>query len=621
VSVAGLMNGGFADVSTAARDFVEWVEDRVADFTPFDWVLLALAAFALWWIFASVRAVTRLGPLEVEPLEQDGEVKDQAEVKGLTSGLREHLAHSGLAPPAEVPASTPQTDLISAIEASNIPQGAWIAKVLEMLPKPPRPIRYRVSGTLIGKPDSGECGISFWLRPSRSGSELLATIENKQSHAEAVECAAAMIFVHISGDAVYVFPSWARWRKVAAFEADRDGLLAREEGRLDVARLAFEIARREEPRNLLPRMQLASLAEREAALPGCIRPERVRAGALAAYIEAATERPDVVEARYRSSILCSELAAWWAASGDEEAARQQVAEAVGMAGSSSEKVELTLRTLAEGEAETVHQMLRRPYVLLRKGRLRNRYEPRGLRRREMKRAACITTHCLEVRRYTDARAFGLRAAAKLALRRLSVRFWHLIPGASRGWQAHYNAGCFYALLHEREERRKATKRQRWITRRLRRRRSLRWILRILRLRKPYRIARMRRLRLRAYKHLTLASEEARERLDAQWLAKGDPDLESLRADPEDEWTLLLRRHSGVPRGMPELRRLPDPAWGDPARRRNGWIAATLALLVPSAVQAPDLDAFALVTLVAAGLTAIRASLAHREAGRLDATEA
>lgn len=460
------------------------------------------------------------------------------DLKALTARLREHLAKSGLAPPTEVPASTPQTDLISAIEASNIPQGAWIAKVLEIMPKPPSPTRYRVSGTLIGKPGSGKCGISFWLRPSRAGSELLDTVEGKRSHADAVECAAAMIFRHISNDAVYVFPSWARWRTVEALESYLLGMRAREAGRFRTAREHFNDAREREPRNLLARMQLASLSELEARQRRDGRPATrartttIQARTLGTYLEAAIERPTLVEARYRTSILSGVLAS--EVRKLPRVDRALLRQIIGLQNVEADDLADKLQDLAEEESEAVRQMLHAWYVLLRRGRLRNRYEPRGLQRRELKRAVCITDQCLSVRD----RVTHWWTGADLWRRRASVRLWHLIPGASRGWQAHYNAGCFYALLHERERDLPGTSVDH---------------------------ARMRGLRRRAYKHLNLASEEGRERLDPQWLETGDPDLDTLRKQNEIEWRLLNRRHRGTRRTTPEIHEFPARAWPYPLR--------------------------------------------------------
>ena len=85
---------------------------------------------------------------------------------------------------------------------------------------------------------------------------------------------------------------------------------------------------------------------------------------------------------------------------------------------------------------------------------------------------------------------------------------------------------------------------------------------------------LRTLRRRAYEELRVAIDQAGDELPADWLLKGDPDLQSLRDDPD--WQLLARRYKRiVTQGdtcPPEDTWLPPTVWGDPHRRANEWRA-------------------------------------------------
>lgn len=102
------------------------------------------------------------------------------------------------------------------------------------------------------------------------------------------------------------------------------------------------------------------------------------------------------------------------------------------------------------------------------------------------------------------------------------------------------------------------------------------------------------LRRRAYKELGHAIDEGRSELSYDWFAAADPALDALRAADEPEWRVLTKRLGGVGTVRETDRettlrsphvvlapyaerrvdpRLPEPAWGDPRRRRNAWFIA------------------------------------------------
>ena len=212
--------------------------------------------------------MTNLGPVDVTTLDFDGKEEDKPKVHALTALLRERLAKTGLLPPPAVPAGSPQTNLIAAIETSGAPQAAWIAKLLEILPQPPRAPEFKLSGALLGAParqDSNDdanadahpaladtkddanadaqaspadpkddanadaqpppadtpaaggevgesCGLAYWLQPKRQGRMQVEKVDRQSTHADAIESAAADIFLSISRDAAHLFPPWSRWQ-------------------------------------------------------------------------------------------------------------------------------------------------------------------------------------------------------------------------------------------------------------------------------------------------------------------------------------------------------------------------------------------------------------------------
>jgi hypothetical protein len=191
---------------------------------------------------------------------------------------------------------------------------------------------------------------------------------------------------------------------------------------------------------MLPRLQLAALLEQKGSA-------RRLADALAQYLEIATEWPSLVEARYRASVVAATLASM---TGElTPTSRDSLAKSLGVDGGSKPLNE-ALSKRAKTESRSVLKLLQPYYTLLREGRLRSRYEPQGADRRELKRAVAISRHCLGLR------SIGVKTGFTVTLeiwgRRALVRWWHMALGRpSVGWQAHYNAACFYALLQERQE--------------------------------------------------------------------------------------------------------------------------------------------------------------------------
>src|SRR5262245_3842607 len=106
----------FANVFTDLGNWLSGIQSWLSDVTAIEWFLLAAAAAALLWVWASVKAATTLGPIEVVPIEQDASASNPQ--RQLTARLRERISEVGLRPPPSVPGGAPYANLLSAIEAS-----------------------------------------------------------------------------------------------------------------------------------------------------------------------------------------------------------------------------------------------------------------------------------------------------------------------------------------------------------------------------------------------------------------------------------------------------------------------------------------------------------------------
>jgi hypothetical protein len=444
-----------------ARDVVDWIEDLVGGFSAADWVLLALAGFAIYWTYAWLRSLTRLGPIELEPLEYDGEAG--AKVLALTATLRQELSRAGLAPPPAVPAGTPQANLIAAVETSPIPQAAWIGKVLELLPGPPQPQSFKLSGTLRGDEAAvatsdaaaaAGCGISFWLRPLQAGTPLLQTVDGRPDHATAIRRAAALIYVHIAQRAVEAFPLWARWQTVEALEIYLKGHAELDAGEILEGCARLQAAAACSPFNALARLELANLYEQRAEGDATnqkakLVAAKVRTRALRQYLEVLEEWPGLVEARYRLSVAVAALAS--ACEGLNVNGRKAVHATLQLDGTTPDGLVAELRDLAAREASGVLQVLKPWYVLLREGRLRSQFEPRGHDRRVLKHTAAIAKHGIRLKALPD--SAKLHRRVEVWYRGRAVHIGHLVLGLGNlSWNAEYNAACFDAILLARRKR-------------------------------------------------------------------------------------------------------------------------------------------------------------------------
>jgi len=432
----------FKWLQIAARNALTCLADTVAAVSAVGWVFVALAVLALLWVWAGMHASTRLGPIEVTPLEHDGQ--RQAALHSLIAAFRERLSRCGLTPPPTVPEGAPQANLIKAVEGSAIPQGATIARLLELLPSPPRPAQYKFTGTLSGQEDPAEsaCGVSFWLQPMNGGTPYLQTVAAYPTHTEALTHAASDIYLHIAKATPDAFPLWVRWHTREGLEAYLEGCDLRKQGDFTQAVESLEQAIIDSPFNALAALQLANLEEQRAAVGSQTWTIAfLQTRALQRYLAVGRLWPTLVEARYRSSVTAAALATTYTALNQPQ--QQAIALLLALA-PSTEGVTRRLRQLADRESSATLQLLKPWYTLARENRLRNQFESKGRERSSLRHTARISRHCVRVRRMNAETGGGSQFMVRYDDAR--VHIIHMLLGkANVTWQGRYNAACFDAL--------------------------------------------------------------------------------------------------------------------------------------------------------------------------------
>lgn len=162
------------------------------------------------------------------------------------------------------------------------------------------------------------------------------------------------------------------------------------------------------------------------------------------------------------------------------------------------------------------------WLVVNEGRFRHRFEPTGQERRQLKKALGISRTAIRARRASR------RSREKVGVRAMGQPWWiawvywryMFARGPIAGWQAHYNAACFYALLPLAREP-AAGKRWSWIAGEL-----------------------SSHLRGRALAHLTHAIDDAPNgALSFVYVRDEDRDLEVLRRCDNDEFQRIVRRLS------------------------------------------------------------------------------
>jgi hypothetical protein len=480
------------DLRTFLHDQFGSFEDWLGRVTVFEWVLLGLALALILWVVAKVRSATTLGPIEVATIEPAGGDGAGDGLLALTARLRDLIDEVGLRPPPDVPGGAPQANLLSAIEKSPIPQANWIATLMQAIPRP-QPTTYKLTTTLL---PTGE-GVAFWLRPAGAGETLIETVPGNLP--DVLEVVAERVLMHVSKDAVDIFPAWARWDSEQALTLYLTGIAAASDEYYDVAEMACAYTTIAQPDNAVARLRLLNAVEAQARAdspPNAIEAATLEASILRMYLDLMIQRPELVEARYRAGTLAASVASKYAAL--QPTGKDGVRLALEMTNAGDAKCLKNLRKIGRlglGQALTQLQPWFAPLVW---HRPRYAIEPRGQERRHLKRTLEISRRCQFARKY------GAGGNLWTPIRRWG-KGWVVRVKADRSggdWQVHYNAGCFFALIERPAE---------------------------------------------AYRYLNRALDGGGYHKLVTWM-KDDPDLAGL--DDDEEWADLIARTGTANRASP-----------------------------------------------------------------------
>jgi hypothetical protein len=458
------------------------------------------------------------------------------------AAISELLCRTGLTSPGPVPGGSPKADVVAAVAAAPVAQAQWLSTLLNLVPFPASATSFEVNVTAM---KNGQ-----WPRPEGicyslsnvTGSEAVnvVTIWAKTID-EGVPQAADAIYREVGHYARDVYPRWALWPNALSLEKYREGLACDRITNFDEAMACYSAARDAAPTNMLIRMRMANNADRRSAVPvlppeeGCYRAIE----AIGCYLDVCAFAPTIYQAHYRASVLLGVLAdrlEVWGERATPEKDALPTSEQQDL-GDMQERVSISLRKLLIAQRSSVtsttdvggvitaarHQagdlsrqagrLLRPWWTLVHEVRLRNRYELKGSLRREARKARAISKLCLALRKQQfdgtpGGVPWGVPGLWRLLLR-LWIRWRHFfLRWGTAGWQAHYNAACFYALMPEAVG---IDGSAYWP--------DTAW------------------LRRRALKHLLRAVSEADDQLQTRYVRYADPDLAALRS--ARDWSPMM----------------------------------------------------------------------------------
>ena len=505
----------------------------ISNLSVLDWIIVGVVAALLIWASVRTRSFTTLGPMTIDELTVGANTLEESAAKAT---LEHELGLRGLLPPSGVPGGFPSvTSVADAISKAPLPQASWMGALIGLVPLPCSRTSFEITGTLMRLGAGTDTRSRFAYRlicVGPSPSVQLGTADGGNPQ-EAIELGAQEIYRHVARAAPEMYPLWARWRNAEALVAYREGLRAEQ----DVAPLSvadspsakeefqarpdfsgvyqrahehYVVACEHDPDNMLARLRAANCLERIASdtSPGTEERRQAQVQALAAYISIRVREPDIFEAGFRASVLMSVLAS------EQEEDLQRIvllhaslgqlerswdrnidlhdSRSATLDGRDRRKLKERLAHGARRETRAAQHRLRPMWTIWHENRLRHLFELTGRERRQMRKALAMSR--LAQRARASHRMRPADAAIAQAWWRIWV-YWRYMVGRSEltGWQAHYNAACFYALLPRARAR-----------------------------------AGGRRLRRRSVWHLQRAVNKADGALLGGYVRDEDPDLASLR---------------------------------------------------------------------------------------------
>jgi len=482
--------------------------------TPVDWLLLFIAIVIVWRQLGLVwLRFTRLDPTEVTELD-DGSADGTVPTKSMTVLLRDRLGASGLLPPPAVPALSMEQGLISVVQASPLAQAKFIGGLLSFIWEWSHPrTGHRVTGTVWMADENPKHRVTMTVSNTGTGASVAIHTLRAESLDGAVEAAADWAFQAIQADSLPNVPLWRQWTspEAAALGRYRDGEYYEKRGELTQAMREYEAAADLEPDNAIVRLRRANVLERRARW----------IDAMEAYLAVIRFWPELRLPRYRLSSIytVANLPQLWArvaATRRRELLALIVAVEPGCPDVPAERSRLgqwflersdhQLTALLEGSGSSARRGVKRVNPF---GQWLRRFparDPEGvgwLFEKAVAVAQAATRLDLDLAKLPPSELWTdtLRRRRELADQRSRELEKRLSSRRNLGWKVHYNAACFYssamALAVD-------SLSDGWVDRKA----------------------------AAALAHLERMSQDPDVvRLEIDWLLRGDPDLEVLRAHP------------------------------------------------------------------------------------------
>jgi hypothetical protein len=364
-----------------------------------------------------------------------------------------------------------------------------------LVPWPPSTTGFKISGSLL-RLGSGatHARVQFayelvCIGPRQRVELGVATGSDVQ---DAISNAGPDLYRLIGKAAPSIYPDWARWHSSEALVRYRRGLdVENEPDGYRQAHARYLEASQYDPDNMLARLRAANCLERMATGTKAHSDTLdLQARALAAYLSIRIRRPDLFEAGFRASVLMSVLASEPDATLSANVRLTQALRRFERATSRhvdphdapdsppgqarvSGSVAERLEAAALKEARRARHLLRPLRTVVHDKRFRHRFEPTGRERRQLRKALGISKMAQKARRQQRLALDRLSAEAKAKsgarkrvpeqalatasphlLSEIRQVWWRVLVNGRymrgrwyvAGWQAHYNAACFYALL-------------------------------------------------------------------------------------------------------------------------------------------------------------------------------
>jgi hypothetical protein len=471
-----------ADVLDTLHDALDSLASRIASFGVLDWLLVIAAAALLIWGWVRARAFATLGSLTMDDIKCDGSDFTPAAAKAL---LQQELSTRGLLPPSGVPGGAPTVASIAdAISNAPIDQAKWVGALIKIIPLPPASTGFTIGGTLLKTTDNGRDQVSFAYQLVCTGPHQAVVLDMAigGDEARAIKNAAKEIYRKVAKAAPAMYPRWAQWQNAAALDAYRAGLELEPRGAQPegvapqpdstefqtqrpvhkayaAAHGRYLASSAHDPDNMLVRLRAANCLERMAADARPPRRFRRQTEALAAYVSIWVRQPDIFEAGFRASVIMSTLASrdedelaanalLLATLGRFERARERFHDRAPVA-PTEKPVRERLELAARDQTRATLRRLRPWWTMVHEYRFRHLFEPRGRDRRQLRKVLGISRLAQRARReqqYAALSRVRLRSEVAQVLWRVAVTARMLWRARASGWQANYNAACFYALL-------------------------------------------------------------------------------------------------------------------------------------------------------------------------------